>query len=296
MRDVVAACIQTPPGGVATPEYVDDVLGGAAERVELAVLPELCTVPYFPLEEGSRDAEAPVRIDGPELAAFGDVARRHGCHLAIGVYLADGERRFNAAVLLGPNGVPCTGRTSRGGTARSYHKVHLCDVQLPASRFCETAYFAAGDDYVVWDLPFGCVGMLICYDRHFPEAWVAVRDMGAEIVCVPTTSGMHMEPSFVAEIQGMSLQQSVYALQANRVGVEELRTTGRRTEFLGGSCITGPIGEVLAAATYGEDEPLVSATLRTEPLEHYRLAHQFHEHRRPDTYVTAGASRQETTA
>jgi N-carbamoylputrescine amidase len=278
MRDVTAACIQTPPGGVATPEYVDAVLTGA--DVELAVLPELSTTPYFPLEPDSRDADAPVRIDA--LEPFGAVARKHRCHLVLGVYLTDGVHRFNAAALLRPD----------GKRARSYHKVHLCDVQLPGSSFCETAYFDAGDGYVVWDTPFGCVGVLVCYDRHFPEAWVAVRELGAEIVCVPTTSGMHMEPSFVAEIQAMSLQQSVYALCANRVGVEELRTSGRRTEFLGGSCITGPFGEILASAPYREDVPLVSARLETDGLQRIRAAHQFHEHRRPDTYVT----QQEMTA
>lgn len=293
MRDLIAACVQPPPGGVTTPEHVDDVLGRAAGHVELAVCAELGTTPYFPLETDSRDADTPVLVDGPELAAFGAVARRHGTYLAVGVHLADGRRRYNAAVLLGPDGKPATGRTSRGGTARDYRKVHLCDVQLPGSSFCETAYFDAGDSYVVWNTPFGCVGMLICYDRHFPEAWLAVRELGAEIVCVPTTSGMHMEPSFIAEIQAMSLQQSVYALVTNRVGVEELRTSGRRTEFLGGSCITGPFGEILAAAAYREDEPLVQAWLELEPLERIRLAHQFHEHRRPDTYV---AAREETTA
>lgn len=296
MRDLHAACIQTPPGEVATPEYVDAVLSGAEGRVELAVLPELCMEPYFPLEPRSRDAEQPVSIDGPEIGAFGEVGRAHDCHLMLGVYLSDGERRFNAALLLGPDGRPLEGRASDGTVARSFRKVHLCDVQLPQASFCESAYFDEGDAYVVWDRPFGSVAALICYDRHFPEAWVAVREMGAEIVCVCTTSATNMEDSFMAEMQAMSLQQSVFGLTANRVGVEVLRTSGRRTEFLGASCITGPQGEQLAAAAPRADEPIVTAQLKAEALDQIRAAHQFHEHRRPSTYLAAGTRSQETAA
>jgi N-carbamoylputrescine amidase len=296
MRDLRAACIQSPPGDVVTAEYVDAVLAKAGAGIDLVVLPEMGTVPYFPLENDSLDAELTVALDGPEIAAFGAVAWEHDCHLMLGTYLVEGDRRRNAAVLFGSDGEILEGRTSVGGTARSYSKVHLCDVQLPGASFCETAYFDAGDRYVVWDTPMGCVGALICYDRHFPEAWVAVRELGAEIVGVPTTSGLNMEQAFVAEIQAMSLQQSVYALTANRVGEEVLRTSGRRTEFLGESCITGPFGEILAAAPQRTDTPLVTAELRAAELDRLRAAHRFHEHRRPDTYVRAGTTSQETTA
>lgn len=296
MKDLRAACIQSPPGALITAAYVDAVLVNAITDIDLVVLPEMGTVPYFPLETDSRDAGLTVSLDGPEVAAYGAVARAHGCHLMLGTYLVAGERGFNAAVLFGPDGALLEGRTSDGGVARSYHKVHLCDVQLPQASFCESAYFQAGDRYVVWDTPFGCVASLICYDRHFPEAWVAVREMGAEIVGVPTTSGLNMEQAFVAEIQAMSLQQSVYALCANRVGVEELRTSGRRTEFLGESCITGPFGDVLAAAPQRTDTSIVTAELSAEALDRIRAAHRFHEHRRPETYPGAGMTPQETPA
>ena len=296
MRDLRASCIQSPLGGVVTPQYVDGVLSEADAALELVVLPELCTVPYFPLETGSRDAEHPLPLDGAEVAAFAAVARKHSCHLMLGAYLAEGERRFNAAVLLGPGGEVQTGRTSRGGRARSYHKVHLCDVQLPTVSFCESEYFDPGKEYVVWDTPFGCVGALICYDRHFPEAWVTLRELGAEIVGVCTTSGLNMEGTFVPEMQAMSLQQSVYALTANRVGVEVLGTSGRQTEFLGESCITGPVGERIAAARPRVEHPLVFAELEAAGLERIRAAHQFHEHRRPTTYAAARPEQERTTA
>lgn len=290
MKNFVAACIQTPLGRIVTPEYVDSVLRGVEGHVDLVVLPELCMVPYFPLESDSLDAEFPVTIDGPQISEFGEVARSHQCHLMLGVYLVDGDRRFNSAVLLGPDGHLMRGRTTNTVAVSSYHKVHLCDVKLPSAVFCESSYFEPGGDFVVWDTSLGCIAVLICYDRHFPEAWVAVRELGAEIVCVCTTSPVSTEPSFVAEIQAMALQQSVYAVVANRVGEEVLRTSGRRTEFLGASCIVGPVGDVLAVAPARMNVPIVIAELETQSLEVIRAGHQFHEHRRPDTYVQTPTS------
>src|SRR3954469_9778571 len=178
MQDFVGACIQSPSGAVVTPAYVDHTLDAAAEAIDLVVLPELCTVPYFPLEEESEDAATPWLLYGPEVARFGDVAKKHGVFMMLGTYLQEEGRRFNAAVLLGPDGSIVTGRTSTDGEARRFHKVHLCDVQFPGAVFCESSYFGEGDAYVVWETPFACVGVLICYDRHFPEAWITLREMG----------------------------------------------------------------------------------------------------------------------
>ena len=290
MEDVSVACIQTLSGDVATPAYVDAVLTSAKAKIDLAVLPELCNVPYFPLERDSEDARLPVAIDGPEIAAFGAIAKRHQVYLVLGVYLTDGKLRFNAAVLLGRDGRVVLGRTAIGTRTLSFHKVHLCDVNLPTAVFCESAYFNAGNHYLVWDLPFGCVGVLICYDRHFPEAWVALREMGADIVCVCTTSPVSAASYFVPEIQAMAVQQSVYAAVANHVGHQMLQTSGREADFLGSSVICGPLGEIIAMAEPRAAIPLISALLTPGPLADIRAAHQFHEHRRPDTYATTLSS------
>jgi beta-ureidopropionase len=284
MQDFRAACIQTPPGGVATPEYVDRVLA-EAEDVQLVVLPELCNVPYFPLEANSLDARSPESLDGQLVSEFGALATKHECHVMLGLYLRDGASRWNSAVLLGPEGQPLHGRTSRGGTARTFNKVHLCDVQLEGASFCESAYFDAGDEYVIWDTPLGALAGLICYDRHFPDAWTSLRAMGAEVVCVCTTSPAITEPTFVAEIQAMALQQSVFVAMANRVGREVLQTSGKETHFLGSSCIVDPEGHLLAAARPHQPEAFVAADLQAERLTKVRAQHQFEEHRRPDTYV-----------
>jgi beta-ureidopropionase len=284
MQDLKAACVQPPPGGTTTPEYLDNALREAG-RVDLAVLPELCNVPYFPLERGSWDADDPPPPDGPLVRAFGEVARRHHCHVALGLYLGAAGKRWNSVILLGPDGSLLEGRTSRAGTAHRYDKVHLCDIQMPQASFCESSYFDAGEDFVVWDTPLGTIGALVCYDRHFPRSWTSLRGLGAEIVCVCTTSPVSTEPTFVAEMQGMALQLEVFVAMANRVGTETLRTTGTTTEFLGASCLLDPEGRLLAAALPREARRTVTAELKTELLSRARRQNQFWERRRADIYI-----------
>jgi N-carbamoylputrescine amidase len=296
MRDFIAASVQSPPGGVVTPAYLDQALASAAP-VDLVVLPELSNVPYFPLEPGSLDSGDPATLDGPLVTALGETARRHVCHIMAGLFLGQGggASTWNSAVLLGPTGELLEGRTLRGRTAQRFDKVHLCDVQIPPSvSFCESSYFEPGDDFVVWDTDLGCLGVLICYDRHFPEAWASVRALGAEVVCVCTTSPSQTEATFVAEIQAMALQFSVFVVMANRVGRERLRTSGTETEFLGSSCIVDAHGRVLAAAPPRQPTACVAAELDATMLDAARLQNQFWEHRRPELYATsapAGSNR-----
>jgi predicted amidohydrolase len=286
MRNLRAAVIQSPPGKVVTPEYVDRVLD-QVEHAELVVLPELSTVPYFPVERKSRDADDPAALGGALIDSFGAVARSHACHMMLGAYLGIDGMSANSAVLLDPSGQCALGRTSRGGTALAFQKVHLCDVESHDGVFLESDYFRAGDEYIVWDTPFGVVGVLICYDRHFSEAWTSLRVMGAEIVCVCTTSPASTQPTFVAEMQAMALQQSVFVAVANRVGREVLETSGKETTFLGASCIIDPEGHVLEAAPPHDPVSIVTADLRAERLTEIRNQNLFWTHRRPATYIAA---------
>jgi predicted amidohydrolase len=104
---------------------------------------------------------------------------------------------------------------------------------------------------------------------------------------VCTTSPLSASSYFVPEIQGMAVQQSVYAAVANRVGQQVLRPSGRRTEFLGSSVIAGPLGEILALAPARDIRPAVGAKLAANQLRDIRAAHQFHERRRPDTHIAS---------
>ena len=247
--------------------------------------PRFATLPYFPLETDSRDAASPISLDGEFLAAFGDVARSHACYLMVGAYLADAARRWNAAFLIDPKGHLAVGRTSRAGSTRSFNKIHLCDIQSASANFCESSYFDAGNEYVIWDTPLARIAVLICYDRHFADAWASIVAMGAEVVCVCTTSPVSAEPIFVPQMQAMAFMHSVYVAMANRVGHEVLSTSGTSTEFLGSSCVISPEGHVLAVAAAREPQTSITADLTADLLTEVQNRNQFRERRRLDTYI-----------
>jgi predicted amidohydrolase len=281
VKRVSVAAAQGRPGAIDL-----DELDRQLEKTpaQLVVLPELANGPYFPLEPRSGDPPRGERLDGAFLAAVGELAARHSAHLLVGLHLADTEGAWNAAVLVGPDGAVIPGHEPGGQERIAYRKRQLCDITTRASDFRESEYFSAGSEAVVWDLPFGRLGCLICYDRHFPEAWRALRRADVEIVGVPVASSAASRAWFVPEMQAMALQQNVYAVVANRAGTEQLGR-GTVTEYGGLSCIVAPDGSVLAEAPFGEPNRLVGAELDPDLLTRARREHRFIDDLRDELYA-----------
>lgn len=105
---------------------------------------------------------------GPTTARIAEVARKYDMNIVFGVYEREGDRIYNAAVLLG-----------REGEVRGkYRKVHL--------PYVESWGVTPGDSFPVFEADFGVVGLLVCYDLMFPEAARALVLNGAEILFNPT--------------------------------------------------------------------------------------------------------------
>ncbi|HET9052221.1 MAG TPA: nitrilase-related carbon-nitrogen hydrolase, partial [Candidatus Dormibacteraeota bacterium] len=134
----------------------------------LAVLPELASSGYTfaSAEEADRLAEVPG--DGPVTSALAAVASTSGMHVVVGVDERgrDGARH-NSAVLVGPGGVIAT-----------YRKLHLFND--------EKSWFTPGADLPIVDLPWGRLGMIVCFDIWFPEPARALALAGADVVACPT--------------------------------------------------------------------------------------------------------------
>jgi len=136
--------------------------GGA----QLVVLPELI-VPGYGTDPSRLEALAET-LDGPTVTAWAQAAADAGGYLAGGICERDGDRLYDSAVLVGPEGV-----------VLHYRKLHLFGE--------EKSVFAVGDvGLPVARTPFGVVGLCICYDLRFVETIRALSLMGAELVCVPT--------------------------------------------------------------------------------------------------------------
>lgn len=293
MQPLSVAVVQCGPGGVDLQWLAGALVGN---RADLVVLPELADGPYFPLEPSTDEAAEPQRLEGEFIDALRALARDQRSHMLTGLHLEEGGIRTNAAVLVGPDGQLVAGRDLAGTERLSYSKVQLCDITTRSADFRESQYFTAGEHHVVWDTPLGRVGCLICYDRHFPEAWRLLRQAGIELVAVPVASAEASREWFVAEMQAMALQQTVYVAVANRAGVERLEASGTTTVYAGLSCVIRPDGSVAAQAPFAEPNTIVRATVDPRLLERLRREHPFAEDVRRDVYSREQGSLQAGTA
>jgi predicted amidohydrolase len=191
------------------------------------------------------------------LAHLRALARELGIFLHIGslAIKLDPSRVANRSYLIDPEGRV---------TAR-YDKLHMFDVDLPGGEsYRESQYFRPGDKAVVADLPFGRLGLSICYDLRFPALYRALASAGAEFIAVPSAFTRQTgEAHWRVLIRARAIETGAFVLAATQGGLHE---NGRAT--YGHSLIVSPWGEVLAEG--GEDPSVIFADIDLAASEEAR--------------------------
>src|SRR6266511_3362209 len=146
----------------------------------------------------------------------------------------------------------------------------------------EIFYFKPGNlGYPVWQTSVGKVGLIICYDRHFPEVGRQVGLKGAELVFNPSATVESLSKYlWQLEQPAHAVANGYWIAAINRVGVEEPLSTAK---FYGSSYFCNPRGQIIAQASDSEDEVLV-ADLDLDMNRDVRDTWQFLRDRRPETY------------
>lgn len=199
---------------------------------ELVIFPECALTGYCfnSLEEATPFAES---IDGPSSEAIAEACHKNGAYAVVGFIEKDGSNFYNAAMLVGPNGI-----------VGSYRKVHL--PFLGVDRFLKP-----GDrPFSVVELPIGKVAINICYDASFPEAARALKLLGAELIVLPTNwpTGAWRTAEFI--INSRACENHINFAAVNRVGVE------RGWQFIGRSKVVDYNGDTLAEASRESEQLL----------------------------------------
>lgn len=230
------ACVQFAPvwgDPAANRERMTTLCPGDAD---LVIFPEMATSGYiFP----TREALAAVAevAQGPSADHMTELARRNGCHLLYGFPEREGERLYNSAALVGPDGLRCV-----------YRKAHLFAG--------EPEFFSPGEaPWPVVDIGGVRVGIMICFDWFFPESVRSMALNGADLIAHPSNLVLpYCQDAMITR----SLENRVYTATCNRVGSE---TAGGRTyTYTGASQITAPGGERLASAAALGDA-VIAATI-----------------------------------
>jgi len=242
-----AACIQMGALGTRS-ENVDHAVELIDEMdADIIVLPELFT--------DCRDFKAGEPIPGPTTEVFARLARERGSYIVMGSMLEvdDHRRMFNTSVLI-----------DRGGTiCARYRKIHLFSY-----RSKEKCSLIAGTEVVVTPTELGVVGLSICYDLRFPELYRAMVKQGAEIIICPAAWPSPRIEHWIALNRARAIENQCYFIGCNQVGTPVPTTT-----FVGGSMITDPWGETLAAA--GNAEGIISAVIDVAVVNQVRKEYAF---------------------
>jgi len=279
-RPFTVACVQTTSGrdiaaNVATASKW--VRAARKAGADFILLPETVNI----MEPKGALLLDKVAADGGDagLRAFRALARDVGAWLLAGslVVPADktGTRRgaakaakrmvANRSLLIDP----------RGSVKARYDKIHMFDVDLGKGEvYRESKRYAAGAKAVTAKLPWGRLGMTVCYDLRFPHLYRALAQRGADFLSVPSA---FTRPSGSAHwhvlLRARAIENGCFVFAPAQCCVHE---GGRRT--FGHSLIVDPWGAVLAdggdapgfvAATV-EPERVVEARKRIPSLDHDR--------------------------
>jgi deaminated glutathione amidase len=175
------------------------------------------------------------------LAAFRDLARRHAIWVHAGslAVKVSPDRAANRSFLIDP----------RGDITARYDKIHMFDVDLGnGESYRESRSYQPGELAMVADLPWGRLGLTICYDLRFPALYRALAEAGSSFLAIPSAFTRQTgEAHWHVLNRARAVENGCFVLAAAQGGTHE---SGRET--YGHSMVIDPWGRVIAE---GGDAP-----------------------------------------
>ncbi|WP_213815342.1 carbon-nitrogen hydrolase family protein [Glaciihabitans sp. dw_435] len=286
-RELTVAVVQSgstsPDRATAIADLLDLFETAATPGVDVVVFPELCTTPYFGSTNDDRYKAWAQTIPGPDTDAFAATAKRLGVGVIFGMFeLGEDGVGYNSAVVIDGTGTIVSGTTLAGDRVSSYRKMSIPKGQVGVTAVNEKYFFTPGGGTVIFEAFGARFACLICYDRTFPEYWLAARAAGAEVVVALVSSMGSREALFVQELQVRAMETQVYVIAPNRGGAETLGET--TTDYFGLSCIATPEGEIVALAAAHTNPEILSATLDLNRVADVREYFDIARDRRGDVF------------
>jgi predicted amidohydrolase len=222
------------------------------------------------------------------LAAFRELARRHSIHLHVGslAIKLEGERAANRSFLIDRD----------GEIIARYDKIHMFDVDLAnGESYRESRNFRPGELAVAADLPWGRLGLTICYDLRFPALYRALAEAGASMLAIPAAFTRQTgEAHWLILVRARAIENGSFVFAAAQGGAHE---NGRET--YGHSLIVDPWGRILAeggiepGVVLAKIDPaaVASARGRVPSLQHGRRFEMTEPMAEPVRFRAAGEPR-----
>jgi deaminated glutathione amidase len=188
----------------------------------------------------------------PSLAAFRDLARKLGIFLHIGSLAIKllPEKAANRSFLI----------DRKGEIIARYDKIHMFDVDLDGGEsYRESRNYRPGEIGVAADLPWGRLGLTVCYDLRFPALYRALAEAGSSFLAIPSAFTRQTgEAHWHVLSRARAIENGAFVLAAAQGGKHE---NGRET--FGHSLVVDPWGRILAEG--GTEQGVILAVI--DPAE-----------------------------
>lgn len=237
----------------------------AAERnVDLICFPELFSTGYSPDLIGNHYVHLAEEAQGETFEFLSNLAKKHSINIVAPIVL----KSEIPGVLY--NGLIVISRS--GEYLGKYIKTHLWAG--------ERLYFRPGNDYPVFDMDFGKLGLMICYDGGFPEVSRILALRGAELILCPSAFPICDKDMWDIYFKSRALENSCFVAGINRVGVED------KKHMFGNNKVFGCRGGLIAEAPLDKETLLVASVDLDEVASHRALEVPYLQDRRVETYGT----------
>lgn len=234
----LAACVQLRAGRAVQPNVdlaVSLIEEAASAGAQFVATPENTSL--MEAKSALLFEKTVAEADDVALAAFRAVAASRKIWTLIGslpIKIAS-DKLANRSFLIAPD----------GSIAARYDKIHMFDVDLGGGEsYRESKNFAPGAEVVTADLPWGRLGLSICYDLRFPHLYRALARAGADFLTVPSAFTRPTgEAHWHVLLRARAIESGAYVFAPAQGGSHE---NGRET--YGHSLIVAPWGELIAEA------------------------------------------------
>lgn len=203
---------------------------------------------------------SPAADQHPMIARIGALANELKVWILLGsvaVKLADGKLH-NRSIMFDAD----------GNIVANYNKIHLFDVDLPTGEIHrESDTIQPGESACVVDMPWGKLGMAICYDLRFAYLFRALAQAGARILTVPAAFTVPTgQAHWHVLLRARAIETGSFVLAPAQVGTHH---NGRKT--YGHSLVIDPWGVILAEGD-GEKPGIIMAELDLSTVDKARNA------------------------
>lgn len=244
-----------------TVKLVEDAAGQGAE---LICFPEIQLSPFFPQYVDADVSSYVMSMDSRYVKGICEACRTNRIYAAPNLYIEENGHRYDMSLLIDDEGKII-------GKQKMVH-IAQCD------KFYEQSYYTPSEEgFAVYDTKLGKIGIVVCFDRHYPESIRTESLNGAELIVIPTANTT-AEPSamFQWEVKVQAFQNSVNIAMCNRVGQEG------QMEFSGESIVADYNGDTLKLA--GNEEGLILADIDMAGVTKKRQERPYTSLRRPELY------------